>query len=141
MTADADGLEKIYKEIKNKVTKEINFDKQTPLPRIDDVQEAYIGILSVKEYFKLICGSDGRIQKNLFYDNVRDYQGLNSVNSEIAQTIKDIKQQDKFALLNNGVTIVAKSINKVGTYFKIKDFRIFSYFSILSILRFPPFQR
>jgi hypothetical protein len=121
---DADNLASIYRELKNKVTKEIQFDKHTAMPAISGVQEAYIGILPVKEYIKLISGSDGKMQRNLFYDNVRDFLGLNSVNSEIAKTVKDRAQQNKFAILNNGVTIVAKSIHKVGNAFKIKEFQI-----------------
>lgn len=121
---DADNLANIYKELKNKVTKEIQFDKHTAMPKILGVQEAYIGILPVTEYINLISSSDGKMQRNLFYDNVRDYLGLNSVNSEIAKTVKDENQQDKFAILNNGVTIVAKSVHKVGNAFKIKEFQI-----------------
>ncbi|SHH77926.1 AIPR protein [Chryseolinea serpens] len=121
---DAEGIEKIYKEIKNKVTKEINFDKNTPLPRIEGVKESYIGILPATEYFKLIEDSDHKIQKTLFYDNVRDFLGVNSVNKEIELTLKDKLKQLKFPIFNNGITIVSKSLNKVGTYFKVKDFQI-----------------
>jgi hypothetical protein len=121
---DAEHIERLYKEIKNKVTKEINFDKHTPLPRIEGVKEAYIGILPVNEYFNLISDSDGKMQRTLFYDNVRDFLGLNPVNREIQATIQDKEKQLKFPIFNNGITIVAKSLNKVGTYFKVKDFQV-----------------
>ncbi|MGQ3013761.1 MAG: AIPR family protein [Flavobacteriales bacterium] len=121
---DAAQIERIYKEIKNKVVKEINFDKNTPLPRIEGVTEAYIGILPISEYFKLITDSDSKIQRTLFYDNVRDFLGLNPVNKEIQDTLRDNKKQFKFPILNNGITVVAKSLNKVGTYFKVKDFQV-----------------
>lgn len=121
---DADHIERIYKEIKNKVTKEINFDKNTPLPRIDGVKEAYIGILPISEYFNLITDSEQKIQRTLFYDNVRDFLGLNPVNKEIQDTLRDKDKQYKFPILNNGITVVAKSLNKVGTYFKVKDFQV-----------------
>ena len=121
---DADGIGAVYKEIKNKVKKEIIFEKRTTLPEIEGIREAYIGILPVTEYLKLICGSDGKIQKNLFYDNVRDFMGSNSVNDEIATTIVNKKEQDKFAILNNGVTIVAKHLHPTGDAFKISDFQI-----------------
>ncbi|MFT3747224.1 MAG: AIPR family protein [Agriterribacter sp.] len=121
---DAEHIERIYKEIKNKVTKEINFDKNTPLPRIEGVKEAYIGILPVSEYFNLITDSEGKMQRTLFYDNVRDFLGLNPVNKEIQDTVRDKGKQLKFPIFNNGVTIVAKSLNKVGTYFKVKDFQV-----------------
>lgn len=121
---DAELIQRYYKEVKNKVTKEINFEKNTPLPRIEGVKEAYIGILPSKEYFKLITDSDGVMQKTLFYDNVRDFLGLNPVNKEIQDTLLNPDKQLKFPILNNGITIVAKSLNKVGTYFKVKDFQV-----------------
>lgn len=121
---DADNLGNIYREIKNKVKKQIIFEKRASLPFIKGVREAYIGILPISEYLNLIVGSDGKIQKNLFYDNVRDFLGTNSVNNEIASTLKNKEEQDKFAILNNGVTIVAKSIHPIGDAFTISDFQI-----------------
>ena len=121
---DADYLQNMCKEIGNKITTEINFERHTILPRIDKIQEAYIGILPCNEYLKLICRTDKTLQKNLFFDNVRDFQGKNSVNSKIDETIRNPERKGSFVLLNNGITIVAKSINKTGTYFKIKDYQI-----------------
>lgn len=121
---DANGIETIYKEVKNKVTKEINFEKHTPLPRIDGIKEAYIGILPISEFIKLISDRESNLQKTIFYDNVRDFQGLNPVNKEIQETLKDKNKQLKFPIFNNGITVVAKNLNKVGTYFKVKDFQV-----------------
>jgi cold shock CspA family protein len=121
---DAEKIKSIYRELKHKIVKEILFERHTILPSMQGIQEAYIGILPASEYIKLICDSDGNLQRNLFYDNVRDFQGNNSVNEEIAKTIRDTKQNSKFALLNNGLTIVAKSINKIGAKFKLKDYQV-----------------
>jgi hypothetical protein len=121
---DGVRLETIYKEIKNKITKEILFDKQTTLPRVNGVKEAYIGVLPLSEYFKLIEDTSGNIQRSLFYDNVRDYQGLNPVNKEISHTLNDSVKKFQFPILNNGVTVVAKDLRKVGEYFTINDFQI-----------------
>lgn len=123
---DADELGQIYREIKNKVKKQIVFEKRASIPAMTDVgvREAYIGVLPITEYLKLITGSDGKIQRNLFYDNVRDFLGPNSVNNEIESTLKSKYDQDKFAILNNGVTIVAKSINPIGDNFTLSDFQI-----------------
>ena len=121
---DADKIRSIYRELKHRVVKEITFDKHTIVPQIDNVQESYIGILPCSEYLKLISDDEGDLQRTLFYDNVRDFQGHNPVNREIEETVKDTIQNDRFALLNNGITIVAKSINKVGTSFKLKDYQI-----------------
>jgi cold shock CspA family protein len=121
---DAEKIKSLYRELKNKITKEIVFEKHTILPKIANVTESYIGILNAKEFVKLICDDEEQIQNTLFYDNVRDFQGYNPVNTEIRYTIENVSLGDKFVLLNNGVTIVAKSINKVGAAFKINDFQI-----------------
>ena len=121
---DAERLSTIYRELRLKVIREVTFDKCTILPPIDSVQEAYIGILPSTEYLKLICDEEGNLLRTLFYDNVRDFQGNNPVNMEIQETLLSSTQNDKFALLNNGITVVAQSVNKVGAVFKIKDFQI-----------------
>lgn len=121
---DADKLKSIYRELRLKVVREIDFERHTILPKIGTITEAYIGILPCSEYIKLICDDDGNLQRGLFYDNVRDYQGDNPVNIEIRDTITSSAQRDRFVLLNNGITIVAKSVNKVGTAFKIIDYQI-----------------
>lgn len=124
MPIDADKLKALYREIKNKITREIIFEKHTILPKIDNVKESYLGLLPAKELIKIITDDDGDIIKTLFYDNVRDFQGFNKVNNGIKETIVSQEARDKFVLLNNGITIVAKSLNKVGSAFKISDFQI-----------------
>lgn len=121
---DAEQFKKIHRELRNRVVKKIIFEKHTTLPAIDGVHQAYIGVLPALEYLRLITDDDENLQRNLFYDNVRDYQGNNPVNQEIASTVNIASNNDRFALLNNGVTIVAKSINQVGTVFTIRDFQI-----------------
>jgi cold shock CspA family protein len=121
---DAEAIKTLYRELRRMVVREITFDKHTILPSIDHVQEAYIGILPCSEYLKLICDSEGNLQRNLFYDNVRDFQGNNPVNLEIQASLNQPDQRDKFVLFNNGITIVAQSINKVGSNFKLVDFQI-----------------
>jgi cold shock CspA family protein len=121
---DAEGLKSLYRSINHKIVREIDFDKHTILPTIAGVQEAYIGLIPCLEYLKLICDDDGSLNRRLFYDNVRDFQGNNPVNSEIESTIQDATRRDRFSLLNNGVTVVASDVNKVGARFKLKDFQV-----------------
>lgn len=121
---DSDKLKSLYREIKNKITKEIQFDKHTILPNIVNVTESYLGIIPATELIKITSDDDGELIKTIFYDNVRDFQGFNKVNSGIKQTLENSDINGQFVLLNNGVTIVAKSLNKVGTAFKISEFQI-----------------
>jgi cold shock CspA family protein len=121
---DAEAIKTLYRELRRMVVREIVFEKHTILPSIEHVEEAYIGILPCTEYLKLICDSEGNLQRSLFYDNVRDFQGNNPVNMEVQATLNQLDQRDKFVLLNNGITIVAQSINKVGPNFKLMNFQI-----------------
>lgn len=121
---DADSLKQMYRELNQKVTREIRFERHTILPTISGIEEAYIGILPCLEYLNLICNDDGNLNRRLFYDNVRDFRGNNAVNQEIRATVRDVDRNDRFALLNNGVTIVARDKNNVGATFRLSDYQI-----------------
>jgi hypothetical protein len=121
----AEKLKARYRQLSNKVAKQITFEKHTILPKIQGVKRAFIGILPCTEFLKLICDDEGRLLKNVFYDNVRDFQGENSVNREILSTLSaDSAGRESFVLLNNGVTVVCKSMNPVGTEFTVRDFQV-----------------
>lgn len=121
----SEELKATYRTLSHKVTKQITFEKHTILPKIHGVKRAFIGILPCKEYLKLICDDEGKLLKNVFYDNVRDFQGENSVNREILSTITAEEfGKETFVLLNNGVTVVSKSINPVGIEFTVRDFQV-----------------
>ncbi|MCG7556325.1 AIPR family protein [Pseudoalteromonas sp. Of11M-6] len=115
-----------YSELENKYTVSINFEKGIPCHPIKDVEQSYIGYLPISEFLKLITGSDGNIRKNIFYENVRDFQGEeNAVNSEMAETLKDQQKIDQFLILNNGVTVVAKEFSNIrSNEYEICDYYI-----------------
>ena len=121
---DSGALKQIYREINQKVTKEIKFERHATLPAISGVKESYIGILPCLEYLRLICDDDGNLNRRLFYDNVRDFRGNNLVNQEIEATVRNVDRNDQFALLNNGVTIVARDKINVGDTFQLSDYQI-----------------
>ena len=121
---DLEGLKRTHRELNHKIVREIVFERHTILPQIGGVQAAYIGIVPCLEYLKLLTNEDGTLNRRLFYDNVRDFQGNNPVNHEIEVTIRDSGRRDRFALLNNGVTIVARDINPVGAAFRLVDYQI-----------------
>ena len=70
--------------------------------------------------------SEGKLQRRIFYENVRDYQGTdNSVNKEISNTIKKEDTRDQFVLLNNGVTVITRVLNSLGgNDYELSDFQI-----------------
>ncbi|MCH7728249.1 MAG: AIPR family protein [Planctomycetes bacterium] len=121
---DSERLKTSYRELRHKVEREINFDKHTILPSIEGVDEAYLGYVPAREFLDFISDEDGNLLKSLFYDNVRDFQGDNPVNREIADTLGNPNERGRFVLLNNGITIVARSINKVAAKFRVTDYQI-----------------
>ncbi|MCY4498502.1 MAG: AIPR family protein [Rhodospirillaceae bacterium] len=124
LPVDAALLKKTYQDLERSVVKDVEFGRAAVFPRLDGVDEAYIGLLPGKELIELVSTDDGKLNRELFYDNVRDFQGNNPVNQEIDQTLSDQHQRSNFPLLNNGVTIVARSIHRTGDTFKISDFQI-----------------
>ena len=121
---DANSLQERYQEINLRVEKEILIDEYANLPVISGISQAYIGVLRCSELVKLISNSDGRLQKSLFNENVRDFLSRNPVNDEIGQTIKSKEKQSRLVALNNGITIVARGIKIVGKRFTLTDFQI-----------------
>ena len=117
-------IQDLYRQTKNSVEASFEFRDRVPLPDLRGVEEAYIGIAKAPEYLKLITDNAGNIRKSLFYDNVRDFQDYNPVNREIRQTLQDSNVQERFVVLNNGVTIVAREITPSGNKFTLRDYQI-----------------
>lgn len=113
-----------YKELKKKIAKTISMDKRMTFPTIEGVTQAFMGIVRCKDFVSILTDSDGKMLTNIFEDNVRDFQGYNIVNNEIKETINHAEDQNRFALLNNGVTIIAKSIKVTGDIIDLFDYQI-----------------
>ena len=124
MPVDANLLKTTYRELERGVVKEVEFIRTAAFPRIDKVDEAYIGLLPGNEFIKLVSTDDGELNRELFYDNVRDFQGHNPVNREIEHTLSEEQLRNSFPLLNNGITIIARSIKRTADVFQIYDFQI-----------------
>lgn len=120
----ADEINKLYRSTKTTVTAEIDFEDRVSLPEIKGVTEAFIGILPFKEFMNLIKDEYGRIRSSIFYDNVRYYKGPEiDVNVDIANTLKS-GRIEQFVVLNNGITIVAKSISGIRKKLVLNDYQI-----------------
>jgi cold shock CspA family protein len=46
------------------------------------------------------------------------------VNSEIQKTVNSQDTSDRFSLLNNGITIVAKQVQQIGSNFTLRDYQV-----------------
>ena len=122
---DGEDLAKRYREAQNDIRKEISFQRHVALPKINGASAAYIGVVKCLDYVNLIKKENGQLNKGLFFENVRDFLGENNtVNEDIAGTIRSLDERDRFAILNNGVTIVAKKIVPSGDFFQISQFQV-----------------
>lgn len=120
----ADGIQRLNRESRNSISREFEFSQKTVVPEIDGVSEAYVGLLPASEFLRLIQDDDEELLKSIFYDNVRDWQDFNAVNSEIRDTLKSTNVRSRFALMNNGVTIIAKTLRSTANKFYIEDYQI-----------------
>ncbi len=118
----ADLLQKLYRNTIDVIETEIDFANKILLPDIENVTQSYLGFIDYREYLKLITDENGDIRRSVFYDNVRDYQGDNPVNHEMAETVSN--DPNKFVLFNNGVTVICKKLSCLRNKFTLTDYQI-----------------
>ena len=121
---DRDKIVTIYTEMRRKINRTFCMEKRLPFYGMQGIRAAYFGLIKCKDIVKLLTDDQGKLFNNIFEDNVRDFQGYNPVNSEIRSTIWDKDSQDRFSVLNNGITIVAKDIDTEGDMITIFDYQI-----------------
>jgi hypothetical protein len=97
----------------------INFIYSMPLTKVEGVNDSCVLLCYATELKKILQSPDGLIRKSLFDDNVRDFQGNNTINSAINATINTDPQ--KFVLLNNGITIVCEKYSQANMQINIKN--------------------
>lgn len=77
-------------------------------PISSDGDIGYVALVKLRNFAAFIRDADGKLRRDLFEANVRDYQGSTTVNSEISSSLRT-KGREDFWWLNNGVTIVAEA--------------------------------
>ena len=101
---DSEALKQICDNNANTFSASIKTIDVMSLPAVHGVKNSCLALCFADEFMRMLTTDDGVIRKSLFDDNVRDYQGVNNVNAEIEQTVRN--EPEKFGLLNNGITIV-----------------------------------
>ncbi|MBB3332322.1 hypothetical protein BDK63_003216 [Halomonas campaniensis] len=124
----AKDLQTGYRSATNSISESIDIKKPITLPEHPSVQQAFLGYVSAEELVKLATissgeGSERRINKAVFFDNIRDFNENSAINKGILDEIKN-GDQDSFIFKNNGVTVVSKEINRKGDTFHLEDYQI-----------------
>ena len=130
---DPDGVEchmlgkkeivQLYKETKSHLKADIKVEQKITLPDVPDITESYLCLVKFSEFKKLIVDEQGDIRESVFNDNIRAYQGENAVNKAMAKSLHEGKN-NLFTSMNNGVTIIAKSMRPTGMNIHLSDYQI-----------------
>lgn len=123
---DRDALTKLWVSTYSGTSAEIEMFSLAPLPKIDGVEEAYIGVVRANELInRLLIGEDGGMRGQVFEENVRSFLGVdNPVNASIASTIGKKGEATRFPVLNNGITIVSPDVRVQGTHMHLDNYQI-----------------
>jgi hypothetical protein len=120
---DANGIHARYKKIGQAITKTLEISNSLELPEIQGIKESYLCFVKALSIVELISNDDGELIQNVFNDNVRDYQGENTVNRQIKLSLEGINK-DAFVILNNGITIICEGIETLRNKFTLTNFQI-----------------
>lgn len=113
----------LYKATKSKIEVDINVEQKIPLPKVPLVDDGYICLLPYNELTKLFVDDAGNLIDEVFYDNVRAYQGENIVNKAMKESIEN-GNIELFAAMNNGITIITKQLQPTGYNMHLSDYQI-----------------
>lgn len=128
VTFDVLGADRLHQAWikKNKANEvEIQLEKQVNLPKMPGIDQAILGVVSIRELLKLVQDDEGSLDERVFYDNVRGFKGHdNPVNKQILDTLAT-SGRELLPVLNNGVTVVAASYApKPGDSVAISGFQV-----------------
>lgn len=123
-TLDKNNLLQLYKRANNPLSASFEFSNRIPVKGVKGVKEAYIGLVAFKDFKNLIIDPISGNLRSLFDDNVRDFLGIdNKVNEKIKRTVIN-KEFFEFALLNNGITVIASKNNGRMDEFILENYQI-----------------
>ena len=120
----AKEIQGLKRQLENSLEKEIEFGKRVSLPQTPGIDEAYLGVVSASTFISLLEGQTGNLLSSIFYDNVRDWQGNNAVNSGIAKTLANKSTKSRFVFMNNGITVIAQKIRTTGDKIVLDNYQI-----------------
>lgn len=120
---DKNLLKKYYDATKRSNQVTIKVEHKLNMPDVDKITESYLCIIPFGEIEKLLVDDDNKINLSIFEDNVRAFQGENTVNKSIAESLKS-GELDLFTAMNNGITVIAKEVSTTGQNMKISDYQI-----------------
>lgn len=96
------------------------------LPPIAGVNEAYLTLAPAKEFIDTVLADpEGRLKTAVFEQNVRAFLGEeNPVNARMREALAQTGLHDRFAINNNGITIVSPDVRVQNDRISVSDYQI-----------------
>lgn len=113
----------LYKETKKRNEVSLRIEQKLSLPEVPRIEDSYLCLLPFNELCKLFIDADGNLINDVFYDNIRAFQGDNTVNRKMKESIKS-GNIDLFAAMNNGITVICRKSKVTGLSMNLSDFQI-----------------
>jgi len=113
----------LYKETKAQLNADIKVEQKITLPDVPKITESYLCLIKFSEFKKLIVDENGGMMEDVFNDNIRAYQGDNAVNKAMSKSLRE-GNHNLFTSMNNGITVIAKSMRPTGMNIHLSDYQI-----------------
>lgn len=111
------------KELLEYYRKRPNLSSELKFIEMISQEKSYLLICNLKDYYNFVTDEDGKLKKYFLDSNVRDYMGLNRVNEDILDTLKN-SNSTEFWFLNNGITILSNKVTNSGKKISIENVQI-----------------
>lgn len=123
---DRTALTKLWVSTYSGVEASLELFSNAPLPSISGIDEAYLAVVKASDFVKnLLLTADGNLRTQVFEENVRSFLGLdNPVNHSISQTLQSGEAASRFAVLNNGITVVSPDVRIQGSTLHLSNYQI-----------------
>jgi hypothetical protein len=120
----ASDIRGLYQKTKSPISRQVLFENKVEMAATEGVTQSLMGFMPFPEFKKLIADESGsEILSSIFEDNIRDWQGYKTVNTEMKDTLLSDKKS-KFVLMNNGVTIITRGLARVSNLLTLTDYQI-----------------
>lgn len=123
------GLQQIiqlWDKTRNSISAVIQTKKLSPYPEMPGVTEAYLAIVPLKDFVdNVLMDGEKKLRVHIFEENVRAFLGKqNPVNKQIYETLANPEAQKKFAIFNNGITIISPDVRVQNDKISMENFQI-----------------
>lgn len=104
----------------------IQTKKLSPYPEMPGVTEAYLAIVPLKDFVEnVLMDADKKLRVHIFEENVRAFLGSNNpINKQIYETLANPEAQKKFAIFNNGITIISPDVRVQNDKISMENYQI-----------------